>query len=207
MNRCFVDTNLFIRYFPLLADRVEQLLDDAEAGYVRLVTTELVMAESVWVLECLTHAHIAQLIRSILATPGMDVINGDLVGKALVMYELQNIDFVDAYIAALMEKQGIKDIYSFDRKHLSRKLKPSIVKSLDTVVISKRPSVIFSKNHPTWETRLGDTWGLHHAGLHKPVCIIPPYKRVLTRSVLCRPGHTELDTCLLFYVHHHHISA
>ena len=127
MNRCFVDTNLFIRYLTNddseLADRVEQLLDDAAAGSVQLVTTELVMAESVWVLESsyrLTHAQIAPLIRGILATPGMDVINGDLVGKALAMYELQNIDFVDAYIAALMEKQGIKDIYSFDRKHLSR---------------------------------------------------------------------------------------
>jgi predicted nucleic-acid-binding protein len=127
MNRCFVDTNLFIRYLtnddPKLADRVEQLLDDAAVGSVQLVTTELVMAESVWVLESsyrLTHAQIAPLIRGILATPGMDVINGDLVGKALVIYELQNIDFVDAYIAALMEKQGIKDIYSFDRKHLSR---------------------------------------------------------------------------------------
>ncbi len=127
MNRCFVDTNLFIRYLtnddPELADRVEQLLDDAAVGSAQLVTTELVMAESVWVLESsyrLTHAQIAPLIRGILATPGMDVINGDLVGKALVMYELQNIDFVDAYIAALMEKQGIKDIYSFDRKHLSR---------------------------------------------------------------------------------------
>ena len=127
MNRCFVDTNLFIRYLtnddPVLADRVEKLLDEAAEGSVQLVTTELVMAESVWVLEStyhLNHVHIAPLIRGILATPGMEVINGDLVGKALVMYELQNIDFVDAYIAALMEKQGIKDIYSYDRKHLSR---------------------------------------------------------------------------------------
>jgi predicted nucleic-acid-binding protein len=127
MNSCFVDTNLFIRYFtndnPVLADRVELLLDGAATGTVQLVTTELVMAESIWVLESsyhLSHAQIAPLIRGILATPGMEVINGDLVGKALVLYELQNIDFVDAYIAALMEKQGIKDIYSYDRKHLSR---------------------------------------------------------------------------------------
>lgn len=127
MNRCFVDTNLFIRYLtnddPILADRVELLLDSAATGSAQLVTTELIMAESVWVLESsyhLDHAQIASLIRGILATPGMEVINGDLVGKALVMYELQNIDFVDAYIAALMEKQGIKDIYSYDKKHLSR---------------------------------------------------------------------------------------
>lgn len=59
-------------------------------------------------------------MRGILATPGLEVINGDLIGKALVMYELQGIDFADAYIAALMEKQGIQDIYSYDRKHISR---------------------------------------------------------------------------------------
>ncbi|MDA8414742.1 MAG: PIN domain-containing protein [Desulfobacteraceae bacterium] len=127
MNRCFVDTNLFIRYLtnddPVLADRVELLLDDAANGALQLVTTELVMAETVWVLESSYHLkniQIAPLVRGILATPGLEVINGDLVGKALVVYELQNIDFVDAYIAALMEKQGIKDIYSYDRKHLSR---------------------------------------------------------------------------------------
>jgi predicted nucleic-acid-binding protein len=127
MSRCFVDTNLFIRYLtnddPALADRVEQLLDDAATGTVQLVTTELVMAETVWVLESsyhLNNSRIAPLVRGILATPGLEVINGDLIGKALVMYELQSIDFVDAYIAALMEKQGIQDIYSYDRKHISR---------------------------------------------------------------------------------------
>lgn len=127
MAGCFVDTNVFIRYLtnddPVLADRVELLLDDAAAGAVQLVTTELVMAETIWVLESsykLTNVQIAPLIRGILATPGMEVINGDLVGRALIMYELQNIDFVDAYIAALMEKQGIRDVYSYDRKHLSR---------------------------------------------------------------------------------------
>jgi predicted nucleic acid-binding protein len=35
-------------------------------------------------------------------------------------YEAQNVDIVDGYIAALMEKLNITDIYSFDRKHLSR---------------------------------------------------------------------------------------
>lgn len=127
MNKCFVDTNLFIRYLtnddPLLADRVEKLLDEASSGVVALVTTELVIAEIIWVLESsyrLTHAQIAPLIRGILATSGLETINGEIVGSALVLYELKNIDFVDSYIAALMEKHGIKDIYSYDRKHLSR---------------------------------------------------------------------------------------
>ena len=57
---------------------------------------------------------------SILATPGLEIINGDIVSGALVLYEQKNIDFVDAYIAVLMEKRGIKEIYSYDRKHLSK---------------------------------------------------------------------------------------
>ena len=127
MNKCFVDTNLFIRYLtnddPVLADRVEKLLDEASSGNIALISTELVMAETVWVLESsynLTHIQITPLLRSILATPGLEIINGDIVSGALVLYEQKNTDFVDAYIAVLMEKRGIKEIYSYDRKHLSR---------------------------------------------------------------------------------------
>ena len=127
MTSCFVDTNLFIRYLtnddPKKADRVEQLLSEAAVGKVRLVTAELVLAETVWVLESsygLTSAEVAPLIRAILATPGLDVINAPLVARALEHYELRNVDFIDGYIAAVMEKQGISELYSFDKKHVSR---------------------------------------------------------------------------------------
>ncbi len=127
MSRCFVDTNLFIRYLTSddneKADRVEKLLDSAAAGKVQLVTTEMVIAEVVWVLESsyrLTAVSVAPLIRGILATPGLEVLNGGLVARALEFYEGQNIDFIDGYIAAVMEKQSITELYSFDKKHISR---------------------------------------------------------------------------------------
>ena len=127
MKTCFVDTNLFIRYLtnddPIKADRVEKLLEDAAKGKVKLVTTEMVVAEIVWVLESsysLKSTEIAPLIRSILATPGIEVINGTQVSRALELYVSVNVDFIDGYIAAVMEKQGITDLYSFDRKHISR---------------------------------------------------------------------------------------
>jgi predicted nucleic-acid-binding protein len=127
MKSCFVDTNLFVRYLtdddPEKADRVETLLGEASEGRVRLVTADLVLVELVWVLESsydLKPVEIAPMIRSILATPGMEVINGALLAKALDHYEGNNIDIVDGYIAALMEKLNITDVYSFDRKHLSR---------------------------------------------------------------------------------------
>ncbi len=127
MTTCFVDTNLFIRYLtnddPVKADRVESLLREAAAGKVRLVTAEMVIAEVVWVLESgydLKNTEIAPLVRAILATSGLDVINAPLVARALEHYESRNIDFIDGYIAAVMEKMGITELYSFDRKHISR---------------------------------------------------------------------------------------
>ena len=127
MKEVFVDTNLFIRYLtnddPAKADRVASLLDEAKAGKVRLVTAEMVLAETVWVLESgygLSQERIAHLVRAILATPGIDVENGALVSRALELYETSKIDFVDGYIAAFMERRGIHEIFSFDRKHLSR---------------------------------------------------------------------------------------
>jgi predicted nucleic-acid-binding protein len=127
MNVCFVDTNLFIRYLTnddqAKAKRVELLLKEAAAGKVRLITAEMVIAEVVWVLESsygLKCAAVAPLIRAILATKGLEVLNAHLVAQALEHYETKNIDFIDGYIAAVMEKQRITDIYSFDRKHISR---------------------------------------------------------------------------------------
>lgn len=127
MTTCFVDTNLFIRYLTnddqAKAERVELLLKEAAAGKVRLVTAEMVIAEVVWVLESsygLNCTAVAPLIRAILATAGLDVLNSSLVARALEHYETKNIDFIDGYIAAVMEKQGITEIYSFDRKHISR---------------------------------------------------------------------------------------
>jgi predicted nucleic acid-binding protein len=82
MTACFVDTNLFIRYLtnddPVKAERVERLLNDAAAGKVRLVTAEMVIAEVVWLLEssyALKSTQVAPLVRAILATSGLEVLN------------------------------------------------------------------------------------------------------------------------------------
>ena len=127
MKTCFVDTNLFIRYLtnddPAKADRVEGLLNDAAAGKVKLITAEMVLAEVVWVLESyygLKNMEIGGMIKAILATPGLEVLNGALVEMALEYYMNRNIDFIDGYIAAVMRKKKIKEIFSYDKKHLSR---------------------------------------------------------------------------------------
>ena len=127
MKTCFIDTNLFIRYLTnddsKKADRVDRLLEQAANRKIKLLTAEIVLAEVVWVLESFYHlkrVRIAEMLKAILSTPGLEVLNGRVVENALQYYSLQNIDFVDAYIVALMQKHKITGIYSFDKKHLDR---------------------------------------------------------------------------------------
>jgi predicted nucleic acid-binding protein len=51
----FVDTNVFLRFFVKDVDaqyeKARELFEKAEAGNIRLETSELVVAEIVWVLE------------------------------------------------------------------------------------------------------------------------------------------------------------
>jgi predicted nucleic acid-binding protein len=122
-----MDTNLFIRYLvnddPGKADRVEKLLEQAKSGKIRLVTADLVIAEVIWVLESaygLKNVEITPMVKGILATPGIEVTNAELVDRSLDFYESLNIDFIDGYIAAVMGKMKITDIYSFDKKPISR---------------------------------------------------------------------------------------
>ena len=127
MKKRFVDTNLFLRYLtnddPQKADKVEALLDQAAKAKIQLMTTEMVVAEVVWVLESyygLKNTEIAPMIKAMLTTPGLEVLNGRLVNEAVDHYLAQNVDFIDAYIAAVMRKHKITHIYSFNKKHLSR---------------------------------------------------------------------------------------
>jgi predicted nucleic acid-binding protein len=126
-ERIFVDTNIFLRYLtndvPEQADAVEQLLRRAAAGELVLVTNPLVMAEIVWTLETFyqrPRSEVKDKVLAILNTPGLDVVDSDLVLQAMNWYAEKNVDFIDAYNAAWMQGQGLKIACTFDRKHFSR---------------------------------------------------------------------------------------
>ncbi len=124
---CFVDTNVFVRYLTgddeKKAAAFESLLVQASSGKIRLVTSEIVIAELVWVLESfykLKPSVIAELIRAILNTEGLRIKGSDLIEKTLDIYESQNIDFIDAHIIVYMQSNHIETLYSFDKRHLSK---------------------------------------------------------------------------------------
>jgi len=88
-----------------------------------LVTTGLVIAEIVWTLESfynLAREDIQSKVFAILHTPGLEVTDSDLISHAVVWYAEKNVDFIDAYNAAWMLREGIGKAYTFDQKHFRR---------------------------------------------------------------------------------------
>ena len=123
----FADTNLFLRYLtndvPAQAEAVETILQHAARGEISLVSTGLVMAEIVWTLESFykqPRKRISDMLLAILNTPGLEVVDGDLVGQAAVWFADKNVDFIDAYNAAWMSRESVTTVCTFDRRHFER---------------------------------------------------------------------------------------
>ena len=123
----FADTNLFLRYLtndvPAQAEAVETILQRAARGEISLVSTGLVMAEIVWTLESFykqPRKRISDMLLAILNTPGLEVVDGDLVSQAAVRFANKNVDFIDAYNAAWMSRESVTTVCTFDRRHFER---------------------------------------------------------------------------------------
>ncbi len=126
-ERVFVDTNLFLRYLtndiPEQADAVEELLRQAVDGKVMLVTSSLVIAEIVWVLESFyqqRREQIKQHILAILNTPGLEVAETEMLLAGIVWYAEKNVDFIDACNAVWALLHGVETVCTFDRRHFAR---------------------------------------------------------------------------------------
>ena len=126
-ERIFADTNLFLRLLtddvPDQVDVFVDLLNKAARGEFQFVINPMVVAEIVWTLESyyqLPKSRIQSQILAILNTPGLDVIDSDLVLQAIHWYVEKNVDFIDAFNAAWMQQQGIVSVYTFDQKHFKR---------------------------------------------------------------------------------------
>jgi predicted nucleic-acid-binding protein len=83
-----------------------------------LLLTDLVLAECVYVLESfyeVQRAQVAELMRAAIGLPSIKTIDPNLLLRALEVYELQRIDFAEAYLVAHAEVTGVGEILSFDR--------------------------------------------------------------------------------------------
>jgi predicted nucleic-acid-binding protein len=114
----YVDTNVLIRHLtgdpPLMAQRATAFLVREE----ELFLVDLIVAQTVYVLESVYGVgkpQIAQTIRSAIAMKNMVTSEPSCLLRALEVYESYRLDFSEAYLVACSEISGIWNIASFDK--------------------------------------------------------------------------------------------
>ena len=114
----FLDTNVVIRHLtgdpPELAARATAALAAAD----ELLFADLVVAECVDVLESfyeVERERVAELMRAAIALPAIKVIDGATLLRALEVYEVERLDFAEAYLVAQAEATGVGTVLSFDK--------------------------------------------------------------------------------------------
>ena len=114
----FVDTNVLVRHLtgdpPAMAERATEFLSASPELYL----ADLVVAETVYVLESFYKAprdQVATAMRSLIAMRSMVTVDPALLLRAIEVYEVDRLDFAEAYLVACAESTGLRRIASFDR--------------------------------------------------------------------------------------------
>jgi predicted nucleic acid-binding protein len=114
----FVDTNILVRHLtgdpPAMSARATAYL----ASENELFLTDLVVAETVYVLESFYEAprhKVAEAVRSLIAFDSVVCVDPALLLRSVEVYETDRIDFAEAYLVACAESTGVAQIASFDR--------------------------------------------------------------------------------------------
>ena len=114
----FIDTNVLVRH--LTGDPAD--MAEAATEYLRteveLLLTDVVAAETVYVLESFYEAprdQVAQALRSLIAFGSVVCVDPSFLLRAVEVYETERIDFAEAYLVACAESTGIARVASFDR--------------------------------------------------------------------------------------------
>lgn len=114
----FVDTNILVRHLtadpPKMAARATAFLADA----VQLYLADLIVAETIYVLESFYKApreQIATTMRSLLSMRSVVTVDPALLLRAIEVYEVDRLDFAEAYLVACAESTGVGRVASFDQ--------------------------------------------------------------------------------------------
>lgn len=114
----FVDTNILVRHLTgdpseMAAQATAYLSSSSE-----LLLTDLVVAETVYVLESFYKAPrevVAEAMRSLIAFGSIITVDPALLLRAIEVYEIDRLDFAEAYLVASAETTGVNRVASFDK--------------------------------------------------------------------------------------------
>jgi predicted nucleic-acid-binding protein len=106
----FVDTNVLIRDFtgdpPAQTARATRFPTETD----ELLLADLTVAEVVYVLESfyeVGRARVAELVRAIIAFGAVRVVDEELLLRAAEVYEVERLDFAEAYLVVSAERSGV----------------------------------------------------------------------------------------------------
>lgn len=123
----FVDTNVFLRFFTKdvasFYEKAKDLFEKAESGKVRLETSELVIAEIVWVLESFygfSRKEIESVLDTLVTARNLKIANHARISEAVKLYASGNMDFIDAYNMAYIKSKEYTKVATFDLKHYKK---------------------------------------------------------------------------------------
>ena len=113
-----MDTNVLVRHLtgdpPSQATKATRYLQRAD----ELLLADLILAEVAYVLESFYESprrEVADTLRAVLAFPAIQVVDAELLQRAVEVYDVDRLDFADAYLVASAERTGVGQIASFDR--------------------------------------------------------------------------------------------
>ena len=116
----WVDANVLLRVLtkepPDLAGRARALMARVDRGDLLLLVPVVVIAEVVWVLASrygYSNGEIAITLQPFVSADGIRVEGDEAVSEALALMSEKNVDFVDAYLAAVAAKRR-EPIATFD---------------------------------------------------------------------------------------------
>ena len=114
----YVDTNVLIRH--LTGDPPDQAAAASRylAAADELLLEDLIVAEVAYVLESVykaSRADIARTMRAILGFPAVRTADPELLQRTVEIYDVNGLDFAEAYLIASAERSGIGVVCSFDR--------------------------------------------------------------------------------------------
>ena len=117
----FLDTNVLLRFFTRddeeKASRARDLLLSVEQRVERLVTSPLVIFETVFILQRsygVSRSQIQSLVGSVLGLRNLELADKSIHLDALHLFAESGLSYADSYNAAYMRSQGIHQIYSWD---------------------------------------------------------------------------------------------
>jgi len=113
----------YLADIPDQALKAKRMVEAAPKGALLLVTDLIVICEMVWVMDSfyeLQKNEIREKMTNLFQTPGVSIINGEILPEALSIYVEKNIDFTDAVIGVLAARNHFEYLASFDKKHMKR---------------------------------------------------------------------------------------